>query len=173
MWNRERIENALLWLWAVTIAAAVLLPTVSVAGEATDGERCARTNVEHVAKWALAAALATSTDVEYGGVVYSPPGQPTVFCYTLPQTSGDRRSLSFSVRVPKGSHVEALYHTHPAVDEASMFSDADVRIACDMGRPSYIATAGREVFVFWPMPRACFYAGKRGAHVGRGLGRLA
>lgn len=94
--------------------------------------------LEEAAVKALSVAAQKSSLYEYGGGVYEYKGE---FCYTLPVTENDKKSVSVSVLKPRGATLVALYHTHPASelqDSCQSFSVDDVRVAKEMKVISFV-----------------------------------
>lgn len=94
--------------------------------------------LEEAAVKALSVAAVNSSLYEHGGGIYEYKGQ---FCYTLPVTENDKKSVSVTVLKPKGATLVALYHTHPASelsDSCQSFSVEDIRLAKKMNVISFV-----------------------------------
>jgi hypothetical protein len=104
------------------------------------------------AKAAEAVAMPLSKVYEYGGVLVERNGK---FFFTDPVTSGRVGEIKVRALIPAGSHLAALYHTHPGNGCGRLFSREDVETATGMRLPSYIgAVADGSVRLFAPgMPK--------------------
>lgn len=125
----------------LTIFIAILLCVFAQAARAGPlsypSNECFGT-LEEAATKALSLAAQSSTLYEHGGGIYEYDGQ---FCYTLPVTENDKKSVSVTVLKPKGATLVALYHTHPASelsDSCQSFSVEDIRLAKKMNVISFI-----------------------------------
>lgn len=107
------------------------------------------TSAQEAVLQAMREAIELSKKDEFGGLIYELDGK---FYYTPPESSGKKGELRIKARVPKGSNLHGVYHTHTKGTEGSdRFSAYDVDIANKLGMPYYMGhTGSREVRVFTP-----------------------
>ncbi|MDX6769877.1 MAG: DUF4329 domain-containing protein [Elusimicrobiota bacterium] len=106
--------------------------------------------VEDAAVAGLREAMPLSRSYEYGGAVLSSEGR---YYFTEPVTNRRTANIDFSVAVPRGYRLAAIYHTHPDEgDQTDLFSPNDVRQAKALEVVSYIGVMrDRTVRVFDPL----------------------
>ena len=92
---------------------------------------------ESAAIAALAALRGGDKSVERGGgILYNPQSQK--YAFTQPVGQLDGAHFSASIAVPHGWQLSALYHSHPAGQQSTLFSDDDIAQAKQLKIPSYI-----------------------------------
>jgi hypothetical protein len=88
-------------------------------------------------------------NVEWGGFVLQlKDGR---YAYTEAVTCGQRETCAYQGELLPGSHLVAIYHTHPEHEADEYFSEADIATATRHAVKSYIGViAGRHIRVFDP-----------------------
>lgn len=97
---------------------------------------------------ALAAlALIDNTEFEYGGVIFELNG---TFHFTVPVTINDPYNVGMRPRIPVGSKLVAMYHTHVHLNAFSAYpSENDVAAAKSFSGRQYIRMmVNNKVIVF-------------------------
>ena len=83
------------------------------------------------------AAMPESGHFEYGGVVYELRGK--YYC-TEPMTDRNTTAIDIKVRIPTGSQLAGIYHTHPrdAGRIGRAFSAGDISVSVRLKLPSFL-----------------------------------
>lgn len=111
------------------------------------------------------AAMPESGHFEYGGVVYELRGK--YYC-TEPMTDRDTTHIDIKVRLPAGSQLAGIYHTHPrdAGRIGRDFSKADVQVAVRIKLPSFLGVPyTSQVLQFIPGTTRVGFDGKSSGEV--------
>ena len=94
-------------------------------------------SMDEAAVGALRLAVSKSMNIEYGGCVVT---NGEVFYYTNPETSGSADEFEVACIIPKSLKLSAIYHTHPLGTPIHGISPNDLRMAKELGKPSYVAS---------------------------------
>lgn len=130
-------------MFSATLCTATELPVASLSGSCNS-------SIDAASEEAIKKALSNSSRYEYGGAVLSFEGK---YCYTEPVSENDPENVSFSLNVPAGYKLVALYHTHPfAPDENAAcegFSAADLEVSKALKTRSYIGFVGSKAIRYY------------------------
>ncbi len=127
----------------------------------------AHITVDDAAMAGLREAMPQSRSYEYGGAVLESAGR---YYATAPVTNRRTANIDFSVVVPAGHRIAAIYHTHPSGEpQSDLFSPNDVRQAKALNVVSYIGVmADRTIRLYDPNTMRARRHSRPGTMVGGG-----